>query len=196
MLVFLTTFENEVAAKSTADDEMLKSIANGDMEAFRKLYELASGSIYGFALSIVKNPHDAEDVLQDTLLAVYNSAAQYKPMGKPMAWIFTIARNFALMKLRNVQRTDTMEHLQLEDSCAFSQITAVEDRMLAGALFDMLDSEERQIVMLHAVSGMKNREIAALLELPLGTVLSKYYRAMKKLRAAAEKEDIFHEKHK
>ena len=43
---------------------------------------------------------------------------------------------------------------------------------------------------------MKNREIAALLGLPLGTVLSKYHRAMKKLRATAEKEDIFHEKHK
>ena len=53
----------------------------------------------------------------------------------------------------------------------------------------MLGEEERRIVLLHAVTGMKHREIAALLELPLPTVLSKYHRALKKMRSFLEGDD-------
>ena len=63
-----------------------------------------------------------------------------------------------------------------------------EDRMMLAALLRLLTEEERQIVVLHAVSGMKHREIAALLKMNLSTVLSKYNRALKKLREAAKGE--------
>lgn len=109
-------------------------------------------------------------------------------MGKPMAWILTIARNLALMKLREDGRVAALDTVQIEQEEAFSRIQAVEDRVLIEKLLTALDSEERQIVMLHAVSGLKNREIALLLGLPLNTVLSKYHRAIKKLKALAERE--------
>ena len=60
--------------------------------------------------------------------------------------------------------------------------------LLQGALASLAD-EERRIVMLHAVTGLKHREIAALLELPLPTVLSKYHRALKKMRSFLEGDD-------
>ena len=58
----------------------------------------------------------------------------------------------------------------------------MEDRNVLLACMEQLSDQERQIVILHAVSGFKHREIAALLELPLSTVLSKYNRALKRLR--------------
>ena len=60
------------------------------------------------------------------------------------------------------------------------QLTS-EDRIVLEALLDSLQDDERQIVVLHALSGMKHREIASFLQLPLPTVLSKYRRAIKKL---------------
>ena len=188
MLIFLTAVEGAFAVKSTTDDALIERIAKGDMDAFCMLYENVSGSIYGFVLSIVKNAYVAEDVLQDTFLTIHQTAGSYKPMGKPMAWILTIARNLALMKLREDGRVAALDTVQIEQGEAFSRIQAVEDRVLIEKLLTALDSEERQIVMLHAVSGLKNREIALLLGLPLNTVLSKYHRAIKKLKALAERE--------
>ncbi len=191
MLIYVSTLEAEFSALSTVDDGLIERIADGDMEAFRQLYEIASGSIYGFALSITKSAHDAEDVLQDTFLTVHRSAAGYQPMGKPMAWILTIARNHARMRLRsNGKTTGCDDDFQLQSDEALARIESVENRMLIEGLMTALDSEERQIVMLHAVSGLKNREIAALLELPLNTVLSKYHRAIKKLRIKAKEEGL------
>lgn len=188
MLVFFTALENTFAARSTADDALIRRIADGDMDALRALYEIVSGSVYGFALSITKDAQDAEDVLQDTFLSIHRTAADYRAMGKPMAWILTMARNHALMRLRDRGRTAGLDHLQLENSEALSRIETVENRVLVERLLTALDGQERQIVMLHAVSGLKNREIAALLALPLNTVLSKYRRAIKKLQVKAERE--------
>ncbi len=190
MLIYVSALEAAFSTLSTVDDALIERIAEGDMEAFHQLYESASSSIYGFALSITKHAQDAEDVLQDTFLTVHRSAAGYQPMGKPMAWILTIARNHARMRLRSNSKTAGCDDLQLQSDEALARIEAVENRILIRGLMTALDSEERQIVMLHAVSGLKNREIAALLELPLNTVLSKYHRAIKKLRIKAKEEGL------
>ena len=64
-----------------------------------------------------------------------------------------------------------------------------EDREVLSAALGVLGEQERQIVLLHAVSGLKHREIAQLMELPLATVLSKYHRGLKKLKKKLEGED-------
>lgn len=189
MVIFIAALREEFSPLAKVEDGLIQRIASGDGKAFRQLYEIASAGVYGFALSITKNTYDAEDVLQDTFLTVHRAASGYEPMGKPMAWILTIARNCALSQLRKAGKAGEAGEFQEEDS----RLGAVEDRALIETLFSVLDGEERQIVMLHAVSGLKNREIAALLELPLNTVLSKYHRAMKKLREKGEREEVYHE---
>lgn len=176
------------AGCSTAPDDMLETyladIANGDKNALALLYEQTHAAVYGFAWSILKNRQDAEDVQHDVYLQIWKAAGSYQPAGKPMAWIFTITRNLARMQLRRQNRVITMA---LEDwQSIFADMPAVEqeDRLVLASLLQILSDEERQIVMLYAMSGMKHREIAALLERPLSTVLSKYHRAIKKLRNA------------
>lgn len=189
MLHILTTIQAEYSVKRPIDDQLIPLIAKGDMEAFHELYESASKSVYGFALSILKNSHDAEDVLQETFLKVYYSSAEYVPQGKPMAWIFTITRNLALTKLReNSKRTDYDD--AHPESIDFSSVSSADERMLIESVFSVLTDEEKQVLVLHAVSGMKHREIASVLELPLNTVLSKYHRAVKKLRNAVGEESL------
>lgn len=163
-------------------EEVLAAIAHGDKEALQHLYQSTRMAVYGFALSILKNRHDAEDVLQEVYIRIFHSADSYRPEGKPMAWILAITRNLALMRLREDRR-----HGELPEE-AWAQIPAkdtglsTEDRMALDAAMRGLVDEERQIVMLHALSGMKHREIAEIMELALPTVLSKYHRAIKKMR--------------
>ena len=93
MLNLMAVLEEGSKLSSTVDDKLIKDIAKGSMEALHTLYEKINKSVYAFALSITKNPHDAEDVLQETFLKIYQKAKDYTSYDKPMAWIFTIAKN-------------------------------------------------------------------------------------------------------
>ena len=169
-------------------DEQIKLISMGDKSALAALYECAKTSIYTYALSMMKTPHDAEDVLQDALLEIWRSAPNYQSMGKPMAWIITITRNICLMRLRRRRLTadEPLDPSIHED--IISNEPNPEDRIVIKSCLEELADTEREIVILHAVSGLRHREIAEILKLPLSTVLSKYNRAIKKLRKALQNE--------
>ncbi|HBM46786.1 MAG TPA: RNA polymerase sigma factor [Lachnoclostridium sp.] len=166
-------------------EELLRQVAKGDREAFHQLYLDTDRSVYSFILSILKNPQDAEEVLQETYLKIWISAGSYKPQGKPLAWMFTIARNLCYMKFRDQKRMadiglDELSGEETGELCLpLEQMT---DAMMLKAALEILKEDERQIVLLHASSGLKQREIASGLGMPLPTVLSKYNRAMKKLQ--------------
>ena len=147
-----------------------------------RLYRATSPAVYAFALSVVKNTHDAQDVLQDTYLKICGGVAAYRPEGKPMAWILTITKNLCRKKLRLRRRDEQLSEAAWETRTAEREALSPEDRLVLNECMTGLGDEERQIVILHAVAGFKHREIARLLELPLSTVLSKYSRAIKKLR--------------
>lgn len=168
------------------DEILFTRIAEDDKDAFEMLYRLTDKAVYGFILSILKNPHDAEDTMQDTYLRIRAAAHLYKPQGKPLAWIFTIARNLSLMKIRSGKRDSFSNYEDLENQVEFASAMNEEDRIVLEAAFRILEWEERQIVILHAITGLKHREIAEILHFPLSTVLSKYKRSLNKLRKHLE----------
>lgn len=189
MLFFLTTMPDPLTPKlNTLLEQYIARMAKGDVAALEALYAQTKTAVYGFALSIVKSPHSAEDVMQDCFVRVYEAAMWYKPQGKPMAWVLTIARNFALMKLRSASNTVPYEDaLENENAQDFTPIS--EERLVLKAALETLSDEERQIVTLHSVAGLKHREIANMLELPLSTVLNKYRRALVKLQNKVKEEN-------
>ena len=168
-------------------EQAIKRLAKGDTDAIGDVYDLTRTKLYGYILSILKNVQDTEDTLQDTYIKITTSAGLYHSEGKPMAWIFTIARNLSLMKLRSSSRFTDIEDFEWDQMSVGSDEFHVEDRMILETAMTILSDEESQIVMLHAVSGLKHREIADLYDMPLATVLSKYNRAIKKLQKEMEK---------
>ncbi len=172
--------ENDVIEK------YIRDIAGGDKGALASLYQDTYASVYGFALSVLKNPADAEDVQQEVYVKIWQAAADYTPMGKPMAWIFTITRSQALMALRQKNRTTPVAPEAWESLFSGETDADAEDRTVMSAVMDQLEEDERQIVILHAAGGLKHREIATLLGMKLSTVLSRYSRALQKLRRALE----------
>ena len=188
MLFTLMFTLSESTVKRPIDDELILKIGNGDKYAFQTLYESVSDSVYGFVLSIIKNKYDAEDVLHETFIAVHRKAVDYVPKGKPMAWIFTIAKNAAYDKLNERKRIELLDEQRSIGELDFSEITDIEDKLVIETLFKVLNDEEKQMVLLHAVGGVKHREIATVMNMPLNTELSKYHRAIKKLKTALEEE--------
>ena len=164
-------------------DQWIAEIASGDTGALANLYQETSPSVYAYALSVLKNSHDAEDALHDCYLNIWTAASSYRSSGKPMAWIMTITKNLCRKQLRSRSRTERLPEEDWKNSLESTEMTA-DDKVVLRQCMETLSDIERQIVVLHAVSGFKHREIAAHLELPLATVLSKYHRAIKKMKAS------------
>lgn len=169
-----------------AVEQCLFRIREQDPEALEEFYYRTSTSVYGFALSILKNAQDAEDVMHDLYLLVWSGTGTYRAAGKPMAWVLTITRNLCLQKLREYRKRSDIPQEDWETYIGGNSKMSPEDKLILAECLKHLSDEERQVVVLYAVSGFKHREIAKLLEMPLSTVLSKYNRAMKKLRKFME----------
>lgn len=189
MIICLTSANDIRTDKDTAQlDFYLSKISTGDSSALADLYDCTSASVYAFALSILKNTQDAEDVLHDCYLQIYSAASGYRSCGKPMAWILTITRNLCLLKLRERQK---FSHIPQEDWEPYLEACgqmSPEDKLVLSECMNRLSDTERQIVILHAVAGFRHREISEILNTPLATVLSKYSRAIKKLKKYIGKE--------
>mgnify|MGYP002287127615 FL=1 len=171
------------------EERLLPLVGQGDSEAFEVLYRSTEKAVYALALSILKNPHDAEDIVQETYLKVRAAAHLYVPQGKPLAWLFTITKNLCRDLLRGQSRTAAAPD-GAEDDLRFSYVSDPTDRLVLEAALKALGEEERQVVLLHAASGLKHREIARDLGLPLSTVLSRYSRALKKLQRYLTEEGV------
>ena len=102
LLFFSVAAQERVPSREI--EELIVELSSGNTEALERLYVKTKSAVYGFALSILKNTHQAEDVLQDTYLKILASADSYTPKGKPMAWIMTVTKNLALMKIRENSR--------------------------------------------------------------------------------------------
>ncbi len=189
MMLMHMTMQNEAGLDRRELEQKLLKLAAGEHCALEALYDRTRASVYALCLSMLKNTHDAQDATQDTFVRIWESAPQYRPQGSPMAWILTVARNICRMKLRQEGRQETMDEEAWQAIPAPESEVSAEDKEVLQTALGTLATEERQIVLLHAVTGLKHREIASLLELPLPTVLSKYHRALKKMRQTMKGDD-------
>ena len=189
-----TSSTQDVAESRSEYDRLLLLVKTGNVQAFCEFYEKTKSQVYRYAFQIMRHAQDTEEVVQETYLKIWKEAASYESNGKPMAWVFTIARNYCYMSLRKRQRLseESLEEIQEQEGseepgalCQEIEL-APERQTLMDALMQ-LNEKERQIVLLHKVSGMKHREIAEEFDMPISTVLSVYHRAMKKLWERIEK---------
>ena len=176
----MALLQRNILLPSGTLDGYIARMANGDRQAMEQLYRAAGPGVYAYALSILKNSHDAEDILQETFLKVFQNAASYRSQEKPMAWILTITRNLCFKRLKERQQKSSVP---VEDFVPKNSTVSSDDKLIIEACMTALSVEERQIVVLHAVSGFKFREISKMLSLPLSTVISKYNRSLKKMKA-------------
>ncbi len=188
MLIFAAVAYDRPQEKETIfiEETIFYRIGAGDKTAFCELYEKTRNAVFSYALSLLCNREDAEDAMQETYLKIRSAAHLYQPMGKPMAWVFTIARNVCMMKFRQRKHYSGVSLDEIREDIDCSDIEDREDRIVLETAFHILSREECQIIVLYAVSGLKHREISELLSIPLSTVLSKYNRGIKKLRKQLE----------
>ncbi len=170
-----------------------------DRDAFQQLFLHYGPRVRSLMLRKGANADLAEDLMQETMLSVWTKAALYQPSrGSVATWIFTIARNLRIDRLRReaVRHFDDVNDLEISETDApDTNVSAQDDLVIAsqerdlvaGALAD-LPAEQAEIIRLSFADDLSQSEIAERLGLPLGTVKSRMRLAYRKLRAALEDE--------
>lgn len=171
---------------ATDAHQLLKAIAKGDEHALAELYDAYAAAIHGVVLRMLGDAARAEEVLQDTFLRVWRSAADYDPAkGRPFTWMVNIARNRAIDLLRSsdarkagaIQGLDKAVYRLGADDGA----VAMEAADLKGTL-GRLRPEHRQLIDMAYYQGYSQQEIADATGIPLGTVKSRTRAALAELR--------------
>lgn len=166
---------------------MLK-LQQGDEKAFEKIYTETNRPLFAFLISICKNYQIAEDMMQVTYIKLRSTIASYKAGGNAYAWLYTIGKNTTLNELKRQSREIPTD--MTDGDARFGSYTMEDnDSPVMKLMNKVLNDQEREIVSLHVISGFKHREIADMLEKPLGTILWAYNNALAKMKKAIEKEE-------
>lgn len=183
------------------DGENTTRVENTDPEALAARFEEEAlpmlDQLYGGALRMTRNPQDAEDLLQETYLKAYKSFKSYRPGTNLKAWLYRIMTNTYINTYRKKQRqpveapTEEITDYQLyttssHDSTGLesAEVVALEnmpDGNITDALNELSD-DYRMVVYLADVEGLAYKEIAEVMDTPIGTVMSRLHRGRKQLR--------------
>lgn len=160
--------------------------------AFREYVLPELQLLHAMAMRLTGNPHEAEDLVQDTLLRAYRALHRFD--GRyPRSWLLTILRNTNINRARKKRPTLVHDHdatfgrlaghgADARDGAAEEALDRIPDRGLVDGLRDLSD-DHLEIVLLVDVDGLAYREAADLLGIPEGTVMSRLHRARRNLRA-------------
>lgn len=160
-------------------NQAMKKLSEGDKSSLTVLYDCMADQMYALAFSILKNPADAEDAMQETFLKVLQNIGTYRENGNARAWLLSITRNVSIDILRSRKNTLSMDDPEMEAQAG--EMPDVVERLEIGDALAALSQIDRQIVVLKAVSGMSFAEIGQIVELPVTAVQKRYQRARKKL---------------
>lgn len=172
--------------------DLLQKVAQArDVEAFRKLFELYGPRVKSYMMRQGADATTAEDLAQETLLTVWRKAQLYSDeKGSATTWIFTIARNLRIDRLRREVSWQPLPEDRDEEASdgpsPEEEVTERERRDKVRAVLATLPPDQSEVVTLSYVEGLSHSEIAERLGLPLGTVKSRMRLAYQKVKEAVE----------
>lgn len=161
--------------------DLLARVARKDEPSFQRLYEEYATRVFRYALTLLRDRHLAEEVVQETMITVWSKASTYRGSSRVSTWIFGIARHKAYDILKDEKRggRTTAVSTVIEDPAP-----AIERQARVNAAIDSLPPDQREIVFLTFYENLPYKAIADLLTIPEGTVKSRMYHAKKKLAEA------------
>lgn len=166
-------------------DRLLRRVAQGDDEAFERLYEETKRGVYAFLYPYFRVREDVEDAMQTVYLKVKLNIAKYRYGTNATAWLLQIAKNHALNEIKKSDRVVYTDEIDYAGAKSEESSSGIMDLMQKTLSYD-----EQEIVTLKVLWGYKHIEIAKSLSCPVGTVTSKYKRAISKLKTAIKEQGL------
>jgi RNA polymerase sigma-70 factor, ECF subfamily len=180
------------------DHQLVRAVLDGDGTAYRGLVERYQGRIYAVCYGMVRNREDARDMAQEAFVKAFKNLSRFRFGASFYTWLCRIAMNVSIDHLRRqkVRRAEQFdEGIATKDSAGVISLAHhrhspsrdLERKRLHGRILEALDElpdEQKQVVVLREIEGLAYKEIAEIMDIPEGTVMSRLYYARKKLQKA------------
>jgi RNA polymerase sigma-70 factor (ECF subfamily) len=189
--------ERSVDAQPMGEADLARAAARGDRKAFGRLVDLHKRAVYGLCVRVLRDPEDARDAAQEAFARAYAGIGTYDPAQPFAPWVLRIARNHCLDVIRRRLPASTQVALdaepeegaprELADPDAVRGDDALERRQLSAQLdraVAALPQNYREVIQLFHVEHLSYKEIAATLDVPIGTVMTWLHRARAKLKVS------------
>jgi RNA polymerase sigma factor (sigma-70 family) len=168
------------------DEELLAAIAAGDEQALAELYDRLGGVAYRLAVRILRDTALAQDAVQDAFLGVWRTAVAFDPArGKASTWLLTLVHRRAvdLVRREDRRRADPLDDAPIASGDATDESAEVrEERRRVQAALAQLHPDQREALELAYYGGLTQSELAERLGVPLGTVKSRMFTGLSRLR--------------
>jgi len=190
-------------AQSPAEDDLalVRKAQDGDSQAFRSLFERYHRRVYAVALGVVKNPTDAMDVVQEAFIKVHRHLPHFQGNSSFYTWLYRITMNLSIDHIRrpkNAKKLDYDDALGRDDGVEDPHHLAptrsdadpgrnqsqMELREKIQAALETLPEYHRQVILLREVEGLSYEEIASVMKVPKGTIMSRLFHARRKMQEA------------
>lgn len=179
-----------------SDAELMEDVAQGDVSAFAAFYDRHAPVLFSVALRILDDPHEAEDILQEAAVHLWERAPQYDAaFGKPLSWAIRLTRNQAIDRLRlRLRKSHLHDAAAIEagftgetEPAAPPEAVTSETAVFVKSALKTLPTDQRQAIELAFFSGLTQTQIATRFAAPLGTVKARIRRGMLALRHILER---------
>jgi RNA polymerase sigma-70 factor (ECF subfamily) len=171
-------------------EALLSRSGAGDTEAFAALYEELAPRVYGLALKVLRDPHQAEEVAQEAFLQIWQSAARFDPArGSARTWALTLTHRRAVDRVRASEAArardikDARLSLQAPRDVTSLAAHASFEAQRVRAVLATMTTKQRQVIELAYWGGHTHSEISQLLQIPLGTAKARIRDGLIRLRA-------------
>ncbi|MBS2017390.1 MAG: sigma-70 family RNA polymerase sigma factor [Deltaproteobacteria bacterium] len=175
-------------APASDTDQLVARAKAGDRQALEAVLAMIAPSVHRFGMRMCKNVHDAEDVLQDTLLNIANHLGEFEGRSSLSSWVFALTRSACARKRRGLKNQPALSDDVLADAQdqAPSPEVRAADHELSSALssaLDHLSEDHREVILLRDVEGLSAPEAAQVLGITVDALKSRLHRAREALRA-------------
>lgn len=173
------------------DETLVRRAARGDAEAFDALARDRIDRLFAIAFRILRDPHDAEDAVQQALWTAWGDLPGLRDPARFDAWLYRLLVRKCYVAARNRRRRDVVVRLvpELHDVSDQSRADEIAERDALERAFATLSTEHRAVIVLHHYVGLGLDEVAAILEIPPGTARSRSSIATRRLREVLTRDE-------
>ena len=184
-MTFARAWTGAMAVPAAAsNEELLTAVASGDRGAFRQLYDATSARLFPICLKMLRDRDAAKDVFQDAFFRIWQKAYLFdRSKGSALAWMATITRRCTLARLsETARRTVSIDDLDVEQVAnAASLLGGTLESVMLRQCLKQLDAKYSEVILLAYFYGLTHEELAANLNIPLGTAKSRLSRGLAQL---------------
>jgi RNA polymerase sigma-70 factor (ECF subfamily) len=156
----------------------IKKLKHKDQAAFEAVYQQTKHAVFAMVIPIVKDQSLAEDVMQETYITMIEKINSYNPRYKFINWLLTIAKHKAIDMYRSREKDWLIDASENTDLFT-SHESSIEKRMEVEEYLSLLNDEQKQVVLLKVIGDLTHKDIAYVLNKPIGTITWMYSESLK-----------------